>query len=79
MNVRRFNEEHAEMKSEPGEFVVAEPVLLIHLNQKLDFARRGTALALTQVEIAVLSKLICDRAQLLADRAERLAPDAQDA
>jgi len=75
MNIRRFNEEHAEMRSEPGEFIVAEPILLIHLNQKLDYARKGMAMALTQVEIAVLSKLICDRAQHLVDRAERLAPD----
>lgn len=43
------------------ELDVGEPVLLVHLSQKLDYASRGIAMAFTQVEVGALRRLLARR------------------
>lgn len=53
------------MRSGEEDFRAAEPLLLIHLNQKLDYVGRGIAMAFTAVEVGMLRRLILDRAEIL--------------
>jgi hypothetical protein len=49
-------------QSDRQEMDAAEPVMLIHLNQKLAFGKKGLALAFTSTEIGYLEAMIVRRA-----------------
>ena len=65
MKIISESREFFEMRSDPLDFGMAEPMMLIHLNQKLAYARKGIAMAFTGVEISVLSYLLLRRAREL--------------
>lgn len=65
MKTRRKVDVSVRMNADELDFATAEPLLLLHLNQKLDFANGRTLLGFTQVEVGLLRRLILRRAEEL--------------
>ena len=65
MRTRRKVEVTYRMDADELDFSTAEPLLLLHMNQKLDFANGHTLLGFTQVEVGLLRRLIVKRAEEL--------------